>query len=134
MAASFLARTGLSTTSGRRKNSARGELLDRTKVEVLEDCADLCIGEPAMVFFHDHAPVPEGSIGHSRWRFIDQHDVYRAFAGVLESRNQLTEIERAEALPRFETDGDVEVAARVCGSTCIRAEYEGVGDTRVFGQ
>jgi hypothetical protein len=109
-------------------------LLDQVKVDVLEDRAGLVLGEPTMILLHDQAPIPERAVGKRRRCLADQYDIYRAAEGALQANDQLAEIQCADTLVGFETDSDVDVAARMCNPTCVRPKDKGVGDSGFIAQ
>ena len=134
MAANFLARTALSTMRGGGHDTAGGQRLDRTEIEVLENGAGLALDERVAILLYDDESIAKNPISDGCGRFVEHYQIDRTSGGVLQPSNQVSELERAKPRARIETHGNIEVAARVCSSTCARPEHERVVDARIFRQ
>jgi transketolase len=102
--------------------------------QLFENGAGFVLDEHSVVSLRDYATVAKNAIGDDCGRLVDDDDVHGATTCVLQSSDQVAELERAQAHLRFEPDSDVEVASWVRSSARARPEQQRVGDARIIGQ
>src|SRR5712691_3801977 len=128
--ATLLARSVLSTIA-RSQHAARAELLDRTKVQILENGFGAAGLERHRVASEDRTAIAERTVRKTRRRLVEKHEIDAPAGGCLEPGRQRSQLHRVQLMRASHADRHIHIAVRVHLPRDARSEDQRVRDARV---